>query len=102
VDVNAVDFEGRTALHGAAHKGRTEVIQMLADHGAKLDAHDFGSRDTVNGAMKGLTWIPLDWTRGLVRVGVQSAIAHPEAEKLLVKLMTEKGLPIPPPPASSI
>jgi ankyrin repeat protein len=102
IDVNAADFEGRTALHGAAHKGRTEVIQMLADHGAKLDAHDFGSRDTVNGAMKGLTWIPLDWTRGLVRVGVQSAIAHPEAEKLLVKLMTEKGLPIPPPPASSI
>jgi len=102
IDVNAADFEGRTALHGAAHKGRTEVIQMLADHGAKLDAHDFGSRDTVNGAMKGLTWIPLDWTRGLVRVGVQSAIAHPEAEKLLVKLMTAKGLPIPPPPASSI
>ena len=25
--------------------------------------------------MKGLTWIPLDWARGLVRVGVQSAIA---------------------------
>jgi ankyrin repeat protein len=102
VDVNAADFEGRTALHGAAHKGRTEVIQMLADHGAKLDAHDLGSRDTVNGAMKGLTWIPLDWTRGLVRVGVQSAIAHPEAEKLLVKLMEAKGLPIPPPPTSSI
>ena len=47
-------------------------------------------------------WIPLDWARGLVRVGVQSAIAHPEAEKLLVKLMTERGLKIPPPPTSSI
>jgi ankyrin repeat protein len=102
IDVNAADVEGRTALHGAAHKGRTAVIQMLVDHGANLEAHDLGSRDTVNGAMKGLTWIPLDWSRGLVRVGVQSAIAHPEAEKLLVKLMTEKGLPIPPPPTSSI
>jgi ankyrin repeat protein len=102
IDVNAADMEGRTALHGAAHKGRTEVIQMLADHGANLVARDLGSRDTVNGAMKGLTWIPLDWTRGLVRVGVQSAIAHPEAEKLLVKLMSAKGLPIPPPPTSSI
>lgn len=102
IDVNAADGEGRTALHGAAHKGRTAVIQMLVDHGANLVAHDLGSRDTVNGAMKGLTWIPLDWSRGLVRVGVQSAIAHPEAEKLLVKLMQEKGLPIPPPPASSI
>lgn len=102
IDPNAADDQGRTALHGAAHKGRTEVIQLLVDRGGNLEAHDMGSRDTVNGAMKGLTWIPLDWARGLVRVGVQSAIAHPEAEKLLVKLMTEKGLPIPAPPKSSI
>ena len=102
IDVNAVDDQGRTALHGAAHKGRTDVIQLLVDHGANLEAHDFGSRDTFAGAMKGMTWIPLDWARGLVRVGVQSALPHPEAEKLLVKLMTERGLKIPPPPASSI
>ncbi|HLI83263.1 MAG TPA: ankyrin repeat domain-containing protein [Bryobacteraceae bacterium] len=102
IDVNAVDDQGRTALHGAAHKGRTDVIQLLVDHGANLEAHDFGSRDTFAGAMKGHTWIPLDWARGLVRVGVQSAIPHPEAEKLLVKLMQEHGLPIPPPPTSSI
>ncbi len=102
IDVNAVDSEGRTALHGAAHKGRTDVIQMLVDHGANLQAHDFGSRDTFDGAMKGMTWIPLDWARGLVRVGVQSAIAHPEAAKLLMKLMQDRGMPIPPPPSSSI
>jgi hypothetical protein len=52
--------------------------------------------------MKGKTWIPLDWSRGLVRVGVQSAVPHPEAEKLLIALMTERGLAIPPPPSSSI
>ena len=102
IDPNAKDEDGRTALHGAAHKGRSEVIQLLVDHGAKLDAQDGGSRDSVNGAMLGKKWIPLDWSRGLVRVGVQSAIPHPEAEKLLVKLMTEKGPPIPPPPTSSI
>jgi hypothetical protein len=102
IDPNVADEDGRTALHGAAHKGRTEVIQLLVDHGAKLDAQDGGSRDSVNGALLGKKWIPLDWSRGLVRVGVQSAIPHPEAEKLLVKLMTAKGLPIPPPPSSSI
>ena len=37
-------------------------------------AHDNGSRDTVNGAMKGMTWVPLHYSQGLVRVGVQSAI----------------------------
>ncbi|MBV9769721.1 MAG: ankyrin repeat domain-containing protein [Bryobacterales bacterium] len=102
IDPNVADDEGRTALHGAAHKGRLEVIQMLVDHGAKLDAHDGGSRDSVNGALLGKTWIPLDWARGLVRVGVQSAIAHPEAAALLSKLMTERNIPIPPPPTSSI
>ncbi|HEX4278364.1 MAG TPA: ankyrin repeat domain-containing protein [Bryobacteraceae bacterium] len=102
IDANNADDEGRTALHGAAHKGRTDVIQLLVDHGANLEAHDKGSRDTFAGAMKGMTWIPLDWTRGLVRVGVQSAVAHPEAEKLLIALMKDRGMTTPPPPGSSI
>ncbi len=101
IDPNVQDDEGRTSLHGAAHKGRTAVIQLLADHGGKLDVQDMGSRDSVNGGMLGQTWIPLDWSRGLVRVGVQSAIPHPEAEKLLVKLMEDRGLKIPPPPKDS-
>ena len=102
VDPNAADDEGRTALHGAAHKGRNPVVQLLVDRGAKLDAHDLGSRDTVNGAMLGVTWIPLHYSQGLVRVGVQSAIPHPETEALLRRLMTEKGLPIPADITSSI
>ena len=102
IDPNVQDDEGRTALHGAAHKGDPEVIQLLADAGAKLDVHDKGSRDSVNGALLGQTWIPLDWSRGLVRVGVQSAIPHPEAEKLLISLMKKQGLPIPDPPKSSL
>ena len=102
LDPNVADDEGRTALHGAAHKGRVEVIQLLVDHGADLNAHDGGSRDSVNGALLGKTWIPIDWARGLVRVGVQSAIAHPEAAALLAKLMTDRHIPIPPAPTSSI
>jgi ankyrin repeat protein len=102
LDPNAVDDEGRTALHGAAHKGRNDVIKLLVDRGGNLEAHDLGSRDTVNGAMKGMTWIPLHYAEGLVRVGVQSAIAHPETEAYIKKMMTEKGLPIPADITSSI
>ncbi len=102
LDPNIHDEDGRTSLHGAAHKGRNEIIQMLVDHGGDLEAHDNGSRDTVNGAMKGVTWIPVHYSEGLVRVGVQSAIAHPETTAFIKKLMTEKGLPIPPDITSSI
>jgi ankyrin repeat protein len=102
VDANIADGDGRTALHGAAHKGRTDVIRLLVDHGAKLNARDKGSRDTFTGAMEGHTWMPVDYARGLVRVGVQSAIARPEAEALLKKLMEERGIPVPPPTGTSI
>jgi ankyrin repeat protein len=101
IDPNLPDDEGRAALHGAAHKGRVNVIQLLVDHGANLMVHDFGSRDSIDGGLLGQTWLPVDWARGLVRVGVQSAIAHPEAEKLIVKLMTDRGMPIPPAPRDS-
>ena len=102
IDPNVADDEGRTSLHGSAHKGRPEVLQLLVDHGADLNAHDGGSRDSINGALLGKTWMPIDWARGLVRVGVQSAIAHPEAAALIAKLMTERGIPIPPPPNATI
>ena len=102
IDPNAADIEGRTALHGAAHKGRNAVVQLLVDRGAKLDAHDKGSRDTVNGAMRGITWEPLNYAQGLVRVGVQSAIAHPETAAFIKKLMSDRGLEIPPDITSSI
>jgi len=102
IDPNAADDEGRTALHGAAHKGRNDVVKLLVEHGAKLDARDLGSRDTVNGAMLGVTWMPLHYAQGLVRVGVQSAIPHPETEALIRQLMKERGLPIPADITSSI
>jgi ankyrin repeat protein len=102
IDPNISDADGRTALHGAAHKGRNEVVQLLVDHGAKLDARDKGSRDTFTGALQGHTWEPIDYSRGLVRVGVQSAIAHPETEALFRKLMEARGIPVPAPTNASI
>jgi len=102
IDPNLANKDGRTALHGAAHKGRNEVVQLLVDHGAKLDAHDNGSRDTFTGALFGHTWEPIDYARGLVRVGVQSAISHPETEALLKKLMEQRGIPVPPPAGQTV
>jgi ankyrin repeat protein len=96
LDPNAQADTGRTALHGAAHKGSTGVIQVLADHGAKLDVRDYGNTDNRGGKLAVHTWQPVDYADGLVRVGVQSAIAHPEAGLLLRKLMTAQGLPAPP------
>ena len=96
LDVNAQADTGRTALHGAAHKGRTNVIQALADAGAKLDVRDYGNTDNRGGKLAVHTWQAVDYADGLVRVGVQSAIGHPEAGQLLRNLMTAKGLPVPP------
>ena len=37
VDVNAVDANGETAMHGAAYKNDPKVVQLLADRGAKIE-----------------------------------------------------------------
>jgi len=99
LDVNAANRDGRTALMGAALKGRNDVIQFLVDHGAKVDQRDNGSRDTNTAASKlaGHTWEALDYADGLVRVGVQSAVTHTETATLIRKLLAERGLPVPPP-----
>ena len=68
------------------------VDQMLADHGAKLDIRDYGNTDNRGGKLAVHTWQAVDYADGLVRVGVQSAIAHPEAGLLLRKLMTAQGM----------
>ena len=39
-DVNAVNSDGETALHGVAYRGVNVVAQYLVDKGAKLDAKD--------------------------------------------------------------
>jgi ankyrin repeat protein len=99
LDPNHPNRDGRTPLMGAALKGRNDVIQLLVDRGGKLDTRDNGNRDSDDpgSLVAGHTWIALDYADGLVRVGVQSAIARPETATFLRKLMTERGLPVPPP-----
>ena len=37
-DVNAVDANGDTALHGAIHRGAGEIVEFLVEKGANIDA----------------------------------------------------------------
>src|SRR5262245_36955697 len=99
LDPNWANREGRTALMGAALKGRNDVVTMLVARGAKLDTRDGGSRDTDTNvsAISGHTWQALDYADGLVRVGVQSAVQRPETAALLRKMMADRGMPVPPP-----
>jgi hypothetical protein len=62
-----------------------------------MDIRDYGNTDNRGSReLATHTWLPVDYADGLVRVGVQSAIPHPETGLLLRKLMAEKGLPTPP------
>ena len=83
VDINAAtDKTLNTALHAAAGQGTDDIVQFLADHGAKLDLKD----------NKGRT--PMEVALGLKAdaVGVE---VHQSTADLLRKLM---GLP---PPATT-
>jgi ankyrin repeat protein len=82
-DVNAIDDNGDTALHGAVYRGgAVPVIQVLADKGAKLDV--------VN--KKG--WMPVTAADG-VEYTPAVLKRYPEAAALLRRLMRDRGLPVP-------
>lgn len=82
VDVNAVNGNGQTALHGAAQSGWNNFVQLLADHGAVIGAKDhFGST-------------PLDVAEGKVgfsgRPGVGAGgEVHKDTAALLMKLASK-------------
>jgi hypothetical protein len=51
--------------------------------------------DNRGGKLAVKTWLPVDYADGLVRVGVQSAIGHPDVGLLMRKLMTDRGMQAP-------
>jgi uncharacterized protein len=78
-DVNATNSLGMMAMHGAANRGWESIIQILADHGSKLDVTDIGGRT------------PMILAQG-VFLAVRPPEAKPKAIALLKKLMAAQGL----------
>jgi uncharacterized protein len=73
-DVNAINKQGFTAMHGAANRGFDKMVQLLADHGAKLDVKDSQGRT------------PTTYAEG-VFLAVQPPVRKPSTLALLEKLM---------------
>jgi ankyrin repeat protein len=92
VDVNAATDQGLTALMGAAHMGANDMIQVLVDHGARLDAQTKGTGYGCGRKCAAAT--PLMYAEGLQTTS-QAGIYLPETVALLRKLMTERGIPVP-------
>jgi ankyrin repeat protein len=73
-DVNAVNNQGFIAMHGAANRGFDKMVQLLADHGSKLDVKDKQGRT------------PMTFAEG-VFLAVQPPVRKPTTIALLEKLM---------------
>jgi len=73
-NVNATNSLGLAAIHGAANRGWVSVIQILADHGARLDVKDNAGRT------------PMTFAEGIF-LAVRPPVAKPDAMALLKKLM---------------
>jgi cytohesin len=75
-----------TALHGAAMKGYNSVVELLVEHGADLTAID------ASGAL------PIDVAMGEYQEDFVSTQAEPllDTANLIGKLMTDRGIAIPP------
>ena len=85
-DVNAADTQGRTAAHGAALWGLTDVVRFLHRHGARLDVMD----------KRGFT--ALDYARGLsggFGFDGRSSVAHEDTATVINELGGIAGTPVP-------
>lgn len=80
-DVNAVDKNGETAMHGAAYKQVPAAAQYLLDHGAKIDV--FNQKNSHG------------WTALRIAEGVHRGMnlrASPETAAVIRKAMSAAGV----------
>lgn len=80
-DVNAIDDDGDSALHGAAFRGSNEIVQLLVSRGAKLDVKNY------------LGFTPLMIANGDQRISCNLQRRQWTVD-LLSTLMTERGIPV--------
>ena len=80
-NVDAVDKNGNTAMHGAAYKQLPSVVDLLVAHGARID---IWHRKNVMG------WTPLRIAVGVHR-GMNLRFHEPTADRLR-RVMTAAGV----------
>lgn len=85
VDINAVDNNGETAMHGAAYRNHPLAVDFLAAHGAKIEVWNQKNRHG---------WTPLIIAEGY-RFGNYKP--SPVTVEAIHRAMKAAGVPIPPP-----
>jgi ankyrin repeat protein len=88
-DVNTVDANGETAMHGAAYKSLPKMVQFLADRGAKVEVWNRKDR--------------YGWTPLMIAQGFRPGNFKPSAETIeaIQRVMRAAGVNPPPPSALS-
>ena len=79
-DVNAVDNNGETAMHGAAYKSFPKIVEFLADQGAKIELWNTKNKH--------------GWTPLLIAEGYRVGNFKPSAETIaaLHRVMIAQGV----------
>jgi len=80
-DVNAIDKNGDTAMHGAAYKQFPSVVQLLVDNGATIDVWNTKNKQG---------WTPLRIAVGVHR-GMNFRFSQPTAA-VLTRIMKAEGV----------
>ena len=80
-DINAVDSQGETAMHGAAYKHVPTVVRFLADAGADINVWNQRNEDG---------WTPLNITEG-IHVGM-NILSSPPTATVIREVMEAAGV----------
>lgn len=85
LDINAVDKNGETAMHGAAYKGYPVLVEFLAQNGAKIDVWNNKNKH--------------GWTPLLIAEGYRPGNFRPLADTIAAihRVMLAAGVTPPPP-----